>query len=325
MKRYSNFLGIASILAAVVWIGQAAPPKQGSEVYISPKTNKVVREPFVGYFLRTGGEAQYGAPITNDYVESSTGLLVQYFEKARLEWHPANPDPYKVQLGLLAQEMGYMRPPPPLSSIPRLSDPACKFFDVTGHIVCDEFLNFWIRNGGLDRFGYPITAYTFTPDGYLGQYFQRAVMVYRPEKPLGQRMVLEDLGSAYYRWANLDPGRLPNSSVTAGFNDGVETVTALQARASVFSAVAVAGAPQTVFVYVTNQLGNAQSGVSVTLVVTYPHGNEVFTLPPTSASGTSFQSFVVPEVKAGTIVAMEFLLTIDGVSGTTRTSYMVWY
>jgi hypothetical protein len=30
---------------------------------------------------------------------------VQYFERARLEWHPTNVDPYKVQMGLLGREL----------------------------------------------------------------------------------------------------------------------------------------------------------------------------------------------------------------------------
>ncbi len=35
---------------------------------------------------------------------SGANVLTQWFERARLEWHPTNPEPYKVLLGLLGNE-----------------------------------------------------------------------------------------------------------------------------------------------------------------------------------------------------------------------------
>jgi hypothetical protein len=309
---------------AFVYVGLPTPPKQGTPPYVSPETGLTVRDPFVDFYTRTGGEAQYGPPITNDYVDPRTGLLVQYFRKARLEWHPTNPDPYKIQLGLLAQEMGFLQPPPALSSLTRLSDPACQYFDVTGQVACDGFLDFWLRNGGLDRFGYPITGWTQS-NGYLAQYFQRAIMEWHPERPTGQKIVLADLGDAFFEWANLEDWRRDPTGGGGGVQEEAPRVAGLQARASVFSSIAVAKAPQTVFVYVTNQFDAPVGGAGVTLIVHYPDGDEVFTLPPTSASGTSFQAFVVPEADAGTIVSMEFLITFAGLFRSTRTSYMIWY
>jgi hypothetical protein len=221
--------------------------------------------------------------------------------------------------------MGYMQPPPPLSTLTRLSDPHCQYFDVTGHIACDEFMNFWLHNGGLDRFGYPITGYTVA-NGFLTQYFQRAVMEWHPERPMGQRVVLADLGDAFYRWANLEGWRRdPYYGGVSPIEPAAPQASSLQARASVFSSVVVAKAPQTVFVYVTNQFNRPVGGAGVSLVVHYPDGDQVFTLPPTSASGTSFQAFVVPNIDAGTIVPMEFIITYAGIVRYTRTSYMVWY
>ncbi len=45
--------------------------------------------------------ALFGYPISDEYVDPATGTTVQYFERARLEFHPDNPGPYKVELGLL--------------------------------------------------------------------------------------------------------------------------------------------------------------------------------------------------------------------------------
>lgn len=45
--------------------------------------------------------ALFGYPISDEFTDPVTGYTVQYFERARFEYHPNNPDPYKVELGLL--------------------------------------------------------------------------------------------------------------------------------------------------------------------------------------------------------------------------------
>ena len=45
--------------------------------------------------------ALFGYPISDEYVDPATGNTVQYFERARFEYHPGNSAQYKVQLGLL--------------------------------------------------------------------------------------------------------------------------------------------------------------------------------------------------------------------------------
>jgi hypothetical protein len=300
------------------------PPAEGEPPQYFPQTLHTVRTPFVEYFVSTGGLSQYGFPITDDYVDPATGLLIQYFEKARLEWHPGNPDPYKVQLGLLADEMGKRQPPIPVTKIPAPNDPSCSHFVATGHTLCMQFRDFWNANGGLDRFGYPITEYTIE-NGFLVQYFQRARLEWHPEKPDGQRVQVAALGDIYYRWAKLpDDRRYPPRTASVG--EPVYTVTAISGRASVFNPVVVAKGPQTAFVYVTDQLGRPVVNAGVTLVIRYPDGSQSnHTLPPTSASGTSFQSFLVPDTAAGSIVSMDFIIAYGGLFGSTRTSFMVWY
>lgn len=52
--------------------------------------------------------ALFGLPLTEARMERSPLdgelYLMQWFERARFEWHPDNPDAFKVQLGLLGQE-----------------------------------------------------------------------------------------------------------------------------------------------------------------------------------------------------------------------------
>jgi hypothetical protein len=313
---------LCSALLLSAFVVLPVPPTQGQPPQYFPETRRTVRAPFIDYFVRHGGVAQFGYPISDDYVDPTTGLLVQYFDKGRLEWHPGNPEPYKVQLGLLADEMGKRQPPIPTSKIPAANDPNCVHFDATGHTLCMEFREFWNANGGLDRFGYPIGEYTIE-NGYLVQYFQRARLEWHPARPQGERIQVAPLGQIYLKWRGWDG--LPPIADGGSANPGAYTATAIAARASVFNPVAVAKSPQTAFVYVTDQLGRPVGNAGVTLVVQYPAGPKAYTLPPTSASGTSFQTFIVPEADAGAIISMEFVITHAGLFGSTRTSFMVWY
>ncbi|GBD16902.1 Putative sporulation-specific glycosylase YdhD [bacterium HR26] len=48
--------------------------------------------------------ALFGYPISEEFTDPATGFTVQYFERARFEYHPENPEPYRVLLGLLGAE-----------------------------------------------------------------------------------------------------------------------------------------------------------------------------------------------------------------------------
>lgn len=58
--------------------------------------------------------ALFGYPLTEVYTENIEGqpIQVQWFERARFEWHPGNPNPYKVLLGRLGAELVDARPAP---------------------------------------------------------------------------------------------------------------------------------------------------------------------------------------------------------------------
>ena len=51
--------------------------------------------------------ALFGLPLTEARLETNSSgdtVVTQWFERARFEWHPGNPDAYKVLLGLLGNE-----------------------------------------------------------------------------------------------------------------------------------------------------------------------------------------------------------------------------
>ncbi|HEX5166438.1 MAG TPA: glycosyl hydrolase [Thermomicrobiales bacterium] len=56
----------------------------------------------------------------------------------------------------------------------------CRYFPETNQSLCDSFLTFWERYGGLMMFGYPISAATIE-NGKTVQYLERSKFEYQPE------------------------------------------------------------------------------------------------------------------------------------------------
>ncbi|NJL34728.1 MAG: hypothetical protein HC893_13845 [Chloroflexaceae bacterium] len=60
----------------------------------------------------------------------------------------------------------------------------CRYFSETKHSLCEPFLSYWNNNGGLARFGFPITEpFEETISGWTGrvQYFERRRMEHHTE------------------------------------------------------------------------------------------------------------------------------------------------
>lgn len=148
---------------------------------------------FLSYWKAHGGLAQFGYPQTEELQEINPAdgktYIVQYFERARFEYHPefkgtAN----EVELGLLGNQMTQNRQNQkafqPISTNPNNKN--CQFFQETGHSLCYSFLQYWQQHGGLAIYGYPISE-EFTEvnpaDGksYIVQYFERNRFEYHPE------------------------------------------------------------------------------------------------------------------------------------------------
>ena len=67
-----------------------------------------MRGRFFDYWQAHGGLAQQGLPLSDEFDEvnptDGKTYRVQYFERARFEYHPENQAPYDVLLGLLGRE-----------------------------------------------------------------------------------------------------------------------------------------------------------------------------------------------------------------------------
>jgi hypothetical protein len=63
----------------------------------------------------------FGLPLTEPKLETNAAgdtVLTQWFERARFEWHPGNPNDYKVLLGLLGREVRDASPSIPPTVVP---------------------------------------------------------------------------------------------------------------------------------------------------------------------------------------------------------------
>ncbi|MFP4441296.1 MAG: hypothetical protein ACLFVO_29030 [Chloroflexaceae bacterium] len=65
-----------------------------------------------------------------------------------------------------------------------INSPECRFFPQTGYNVCGWILGYWERNGGLERFGYPITSgVEARPDRADYQLFESGVLLVYLHEP----------------------------------------------------------------------------------------------------------------------------------------------
>jgi hypothetical protein len=135
--------------------------------------------------------ALFGFPVSEPFAEINpdTGevLTVQYFERARMELHPENPQPYRVLLGRLAASAMLRRSHQTVEAPDQTpTGPGCARFEETGQQLCAPLRGFWDRSGGLSVFGFPITIARdeqSATDGktYSTQWFERERLEYHPE------------------------------------------------------------------------------------------------------------------------------------------------
>jgi hypothetical protein len=131
-------------------------------------------------FWRSNGQMALGYPLTEEIDEN--GRIVQYFERARLEYHPELVGtPFQVQLGLIGSEATAGRVFETAEAMPN-----ARYFPETQHNLYGKFLLYWEKRGGVARFGLPISEEfdEVSPmDGQVRrtQYFERARFEYHPE------------------------------------------------------------------------------------------------------------------------------------------------
>lgn len=182
-----------------VWaeIAKVGPPwacapvkafKSTAEKAYFKETKHSLKGMFLRYWRDNGGLPVFGFPLTEAFDEKSPtdGKLyrVQYFERARMEYHPSKKPPNDVQLGLLGvQALGNRQLQ---AANDPVSDPSAIYFPAVKRSLGGPFLLYWQQFGDLRRFGYPISDPVLehsSTDGklYRVQYLERARMEWHPE------------------------------------------------------------------------------------------------------------------------------------------------
>jgi hypothetical protein len=85
-----------------------------------PETGFEVCYAFLDFFKENGDVPQFGYPISN--FEIQDGLIVQYFQRSRFEWHPELPAGQRVTLGNLGIEYFKFAGEDPLRLLPDSRD-----------------------------------------------------------------------------------------------------------------------------------------------------------------------------------------------------------
>jgi hypothetical protein len=330
--RGSRSLLLATIVAAIALTSRASiaySQSQDDSCTYFAKTDHYVCGEFLEFFETRGGLEIFGYPLTEAFDDAARGLRVQYFQRVRMEFHPYNPKPYQVQLGLLGDELGYLFAPvnPPPSSA--FNNSLRQYFPETGHIVSHSFLRYFHEHGGLDIFGYPRSEF-MDEDGLVVQYFQRARMEWRPDEFSGAQIRLTNLGEIYLERTGI-PGDSDETDRRERITDRFDTespdrVTELEIDASVRHVITGQQGEQTVFVYVTDQLGQPVPEVMISMTVRYPSEEIPYTWDaPTDLEGFAKQGFSIEGASPGRNVVIDVTATYGDLTRTTQTFYLPWW
>lgn len=326
MKSRQGSLVLALMVALLLSsISAGHPQTAGENCRYFTETGHYVCDEFRQFFETRGGLEIFGFPISEAFDDPARGLRVQYFQRVRMELHPYNRDPYKVQLGLLADELGYIYPRARPEQIPAFNSSLHHYFPETGHVVSYAFLEYFREHGGLDIFGYPRSEFTYE-NGYIVQYFQRAKMEWHPEDT-AMPMHLANLGEIYIERFPIPeeytepqpPPIIGPSTPCAGL------VTRLDVSASVRYVITGRTGKQTVFVYVNDQQHKPVQGATARMVVHYQSGDQSYNFPPTNASGFAMYSFDILSSPPGRKVVIDVAVTNGCLSGTTQTFFLPWW
>jgi hypothetical protein len=182
MSNRSLQLGLRLLFAVVITSALCGPAQAQERCF--PETGFCISGPIRAYWERNGGLEVFGYPITplqTETVEGAWSGPLQWFERDRLEDHSAEGQ------GVLAGRLGALRLEQqlrPWRPGGAQQSPGCALFAQTGYQVCEPFLSYWQRNGGLERFGYPIGEVideTIGGGSYRVQYFERRRLELHPE------------------------------------------------------------------------------------------------------------------------------------------------
>ena len=313
--RRSLALFFAICLLAIPWSSANA---QGPEPRFFPETGHNVQGDFLRFYNAVSDPLTlYGYPITDQF-QRTDGLLVQYFQRARFEYHPELPDGQRVIL----TDVGSQIYTPAIQL--NISNPfACRFFTETNFSVCFSFLDFYNKYGGELQFGHPISPFEYHDD-LIVQYFQKARMEWRPSNPESERVVLTDLGSLAFDKFKEDPVRKdPVSPLNASIQPAI---ISLQVRTFVWKAVTTGSDQQTIFIIVNDQSGQPLNEAGCTATIHWLGEAAQIITGNTNSSGIETIQLSFVNKPSGNLIPIDVNCQYENsLTGSTTASFRIWY
>ena len=252
----------------------------------------------------------YGYPLT-EQMTSKDGKTVQYFQRARFELGKDS----RIQLTAVGQAL-YKPTPPAVSN----TTAGCQMFS-TGFRVCFAFLDFFQANGGVTQFGNPISPFEFQ-DNVIVQYFERARFEWRGDRPESQRVTLTDLGRMYFAQVGEDNAQL---KAVLPQDNTINPVLSIKVRAFVQKSVTRASGQQTVHVVVQSQTLQPVKDANGKIVIHWADGTTQEYFFVTTAAGVGTATFDFTDQKKGELVPIDVIVVYQGLSGTTTSSFRIWF
>ena len=304
---------VVVLLLLTVWIPVRA---QATESEYFSETGHNVSGEFLAFFNSNPDAAYiFGYPITEQFT-SKDGKTVQYFQRARFEYNPDMPEGQRTQLTQLGRDM-YAT-----TGILNVGNSfACRTYVETGFAVCFAFLEFFDANGGAAQFGFPISGFEYH-ENKIVQYFERGRLEWQPWRAEGYRVVISDLGRAYFDKLGEDPALL---APVSPLNNAPRVVSDMRVRAFVWKAVTLANDEQLFFVVVQDQNMQPIAGASCTAVVNWPNGAKDSTIITSDMNGVGILSLAFQNQPYGSLIYTDIACTYNSLSGNTTTSFRIWY
>ncbi|MCG2786957.1 MAG: hypothetical protein L6461_17840 [Anaerolineae bacterium] len=312
MKQFVRSLVVFFILTLLLQPAGGVRAQEGSSDYFSQTGHNVSGEFLRFYRNNPNAEQVYGYPITEAFTDARSGRLIQYFTRVRFEFHPENPEGTRVRLSPLGEYL--YQPGGPLDIFTPLG---CRSFS-NGKAVCYDFLEFYENNGGEAVFGYPISGFEFLNDRIV-QHFQNARFEWHPGNAAGSKVVLADLGRAYFSFIGEDPGLM--SPRPAG---DIIDVLSIQARAFSWKAVTQPTDIQTIYVIVQDQTLSPVKDAITVVTIYFPNGSPRSVSLPTNEYGVVLIPFELVDQPPGSLVVVYVQVYYQGKTSSAVTSFRIW-
>jgi hypothetical protein len=306
-------------LAVLLLHGANISYAQDVDFKIFSQSGHRVSGEFLEFYNRVeNAEIYFGYPISREFTDQLTGRRTQYFQRVRFEYYP---DEKELQTRVKLSDLGnFLYEETRGDDLPIISSsPACMEYE-TGFKVCLAFLEYYLANGAVSQFGFPISNFR-VEDGRIVQYFNRAKFTWLPNGAPGQRVQLSDLGRIYF-YQHLENPELLEPE------EGNTVIDILALKTRVFTEKALVGSGENLTVYVIVQDQNLNpvpnANVSIVLKSSEDGADKNHLLPPTGENG--FTKLTIPyQAEEVGVVEIEAAASYLDYKDRAVTSFRVWW